>query len=378
MNTLGSDIFVEYVELPAHECLEREWLELEARSDASFFISWSWIGCWLSCLPQHIQPKLLRATRGREVVALGLLVSRQFRRHRLFPVKGLFLHSTGDPLYDEITIEYNGFLADRALQSVIIPRLYEHLTAMSDDWDELHLDGVTEISGFQLQDLIGLRVQRQQECVNYVDLDEVRAAGGDYLSLLSQNSRYNIRRSIKEYAKQAPITLTAAMSVDEAFEFLAGLKQMHQVYWNSRGFPGAFANVFFESFHNRLISTRFDCGEIQLIRVNIGNRTLGYLYNLIQHGQVSNYQTAFDYTICDKHNRPGLVVHALAIEYNVTLGYSVYDLMAGSYIYKQTLGTSSREMEWIVLQRDRLKFRLEDSLRHLKRLLSGGSSGSEN
>jgi hypothetical protein len=371
MIAFGQEILVELVELPPLKDLERDWLELEASSNSSFYTSWSWIGCWLACLPKHIKPRLLRAIRAGKPVAMGLLVSHNYLRHGLIPVKSLSLNTTGDPYYDEITIEHNGFLLDCTLQHEIVPQLYKYLASVTSDWDELHLDGVTGILCSQIPAFIGLKVQRQQKCNYYVDLEKVRAAAGDYLSLLGQNTRYNIRRSIREYENKGQITLTVAENIDEACDFLARLKRLHQAYWRSRGFDGAFANDFFESFHDRLIRTNFDSGEIQLIRVNVGDQALGYLYNFILRGHVYNYQTGFDYFICEKKNRPGLVAHNLAIVYNTIKGHRVYDFLAGESQYKEMLGTCSCGMEWIVLQCDRLKFRLEENLRQMKRLISG-------
>jgi len=371
MSFFAPDISVELAVLPPISVLEREWLELETRSDASFFTSWSWIGCWLACIPAQIQPRILRATIGVEVVGLGVVVTRNFWRNRLLPIKGLFLNATGDPLFDEITIEHNGFLTDRSLQSVVVPQFFEYLASMDDDWDELHLDGVTDITGAKLPELSGMLVKQRQRCNYYVDLDEVRSKSGGYLSLLGQNTRYNIRRSNKEYAKYGAILLTVAENIDQAFEFFAGLKHLHQAYWQSRGLPGAFANVFFEAFHSTLIKTRFFSGEIQLIRVNVGAQTLGYLYNFIQRGIVYNYQSGFDYLICEKKNRPGLVIHSLAVEYNSSLGHREYDLLAGDSDYKLALSTRTGEMIWIVLQRDLFKLRFEEFLRRIKQFLSG-------
>lgn len=364
---------VEFTELPPREQLERDWLELEAHSDSTFFTSWSWIGCWLACLPSRIQPKLLRVTSGEKTVGMALFVSRRFLRHRLIPVKGLYLHATGDPLIDEITIEYNGFLADRELQPIVVTQLLKYIVLHLNEWDELNLDGVTNILSSMLPDFDGLHVSNQRQICHYVDLDEVRGSGGDYLSLLAKNSRYQIRRSIKEFSKQGTIALTAAGNADEALDFLEGLKHLHQTYWQSRGLPGSFAYVFFETFHKRLIRSRFDCGEIQLIRFKVGDRTLGYLYNFVWQDIVYNYQTGFDYTIAENNNQPGLVTHSMAIEYNASCGHKIYDLMAGDYQYKRQLGTHSVYMDWMVLQRDRLKFRLEDGLRQIKRRL--GHSG---
>jgi hypothetical protein len=42
--------------------LGQGWRTLEARSDASFFQSWGWIGCWLRHLPPDRQPLAAIAT----------------------------------------------------------------------------------------------------------------------------------------------------------------------------------------------------------------------------------------------------------------------------------------------------------------------------
>ncbi len=369
MNSFEQDIFIEFIEMPQWDQLEREWLELETRSDSSFFTSWSWTGCWLACLPKNIRPKLLRAKIGEITFAMGLMVARNELRHNLMPVKSLNLHAIGDPFFDVNFIEYNGFLADRAMQSMVVPLMFEYLVLECGDWEELHLDGLTDASGFKLSGLGDLRIKRQQRIQHFVDLDEVRLSGGDYLSLLGQNTRYNIRRSIKEFSKQGQVSLTAANNMDEALDFLSGLKQLHQTYWQSRGLPGAFANPFFEIFHDRLIRTSFDFGKIQLIRISAGDRTFGYLYNFIHRGVVHNYQSGFDYTVCKRQYSPGLVSHSMVVNYNASQSHQAYDFMAGDAQYKRSLGTHSGEMEWIVLQRNLFKFRLEDNLRNAKRCL---------
>ncbi len=378
MNTREPEITIdELVTLPPLEQLERQWRELESRAEPSFFTSWSWIGCWLSCLPSHIRPRLLRAARGGLVVGLAVLVKDHFRRHQLLPVKGLFLHATGNQTFDTIAIEHNGFLVDKSTLSTVIPRLFDHIAAMGSSWDEFYLNGIDEATSAQFPAFTGLDVKKMGKCSFFVDLDAVRRADGNYLSLLGQNTRYNIRRSIKEYTKLGPLTLTVAKNTEEAFEYLAGLKRLHQSYWQSRDMPGAFANGFFESFHDKLIRSRFSSGEIQLIRVNAANQTLGYLYNFIHRGQVFNYQSGFNYTICEKKNRPGLVTHSLAIEFNATLGHSTYDLLAGESDYKHALSTGTAGMDWIVLQRDQIKFRVEDGLRNIKHKLRSVAGSQE-
>jgi CelD/BcsL family acetyltransferase involved in cellulose biosynthesis len=149
------------------------------------------------------------------------------------------------------------------------------------------------------------------------------------------------------------------------------LKCLHQRYWTARGQPGAFANEFFERFHRRLIANSFRRGEIQLIAVEVADKKIGYIYNFVYRNRVYNYQTGFDYSICERQNRPGLVSHASVIEYNAARGNSVYDFLAGDQEYKQALGTRRDSMSWIMLQRPRLRFRFEDSMRDLRNWLRG-------
>ena len=47
---------------PDRAALARRWQALEARSDASFFLRWTWIGAWLDSY--GLEPDLLAVTDG--------------------------------------------------------------------------------------------------------------------------------------------------------------------------------------------------------------------------------------------------------------------------------------------------------------------------
>jgi hypothetical protein len=54
------------------------------------------------------------------------------------------------------------------------------------------------------------------------------------------------------------------------------------------------------------------------------------------------------------------------VELNRRLGHLFYEFMAGDSQYKQALGVSSTDMVWLVAQRTRLRFWLEDCLRRAR------------
>ncbi len=357
-----------------------QWVDLERRSDGSFFQSWAWIGCWLRHLPSGLTPRLLTVSRRSEVVGLGVLVARRETRHGLLRVRGLHLNETGDPRVDPLGLEYNGLLVDRRVSRAdIARRCLSWLVERETGWDELNLGGleadVAELWGNAAHD-VGLtaRVRGNTRC-DYVDLEDLRRNGGTYLSRLSSNTRHQIRRSMRLYEAAAPLHLELAQTVEDALDMLGKLKALHQTYWTRRGHPGSFARGFFESFHHDLISKRFDAGEIQLLRISAGEKLIGCLYNFVKDGRVYAYQSGFDYD-ADPRLKPGLVGHCLAVRRNLAQGARTYNFMAGDSRYKRSLGTDSHALYWLVVQRRVAHLRFENALRAFKRKLSSHAEDS--
>ena len=94
--------------------LEEAWKDLETRADGSFFLSWHWLGPWLKHLPPDVVPHALIVRRVDQIVGLAILCRRSIRRYGILRTPSWLLHETGDPLFDGLTIEYNGILADRS------------------------------------------------------------------------------------------------------------------------------------------------------------------------------------------------------------------------------------------------------------------------
>ncbi len=360
-------ITVELVHLPRTAALEQEWRELEVRSDASFFVGWSWIGCWITSLGSAVELRLVRATLDARTVGLCILAPYRERRHGLISSRTLRLHATGRAAFDILTIECNGPLVARGIGDAVARRMFTHLFEADGAWDELVLDGLWSVPAWLAN--ARARVRVATSVAHFVPLSDVRARNGDYLGLLGAKTRSRIRRSLKEYEQIGPCVVQPATDLADALRFLGGLKALHQSYWVARGQPGAFASAFFESFHDRLLSTAFERGEIQLLAIDAGARRIGYIYNFLYRGRIYNYQSGFDYELCQRHNRPGLVAHARAIEFNARAGHEIYDFLAGDVEYKQALGTAAGSMSWVVVQRERLRFRIEDAARASRRWL---------
>lgn len=331
----------------------RIWASVEA---PSFFTSWGWIENWLACLPADQVPRLA-VFRDGDRVGVGCLGHRQLLRRRVIPTRSLHLNTTGVQRLDDLIIEYNGLAGSE-------PSLDAFLAALPEPWDEVVLPGIRESSfgsGLAtLGDRWRVEIERTSP-VYHVDLAAVRKDG--YLAQLSSSTRSQVRRAQKAAgAIEVEIARTAAHAI-EIYEELCAL---HIAQWRARGKPGAFADAWLDRFHRRLIATRFDAGEIQLVRVRTGAATLGCLYNFVYRGRVLQYQTGLRGSEEGK-DKPGYVCHTAAIEHCAAAGLEVYDFLAGDHRYKKSLSTGNDTLLWCKVQRPRWRFALEDKLLELVR-----------
>lgn len=375
-----TDLSVSLQPCPAPDLLAPEWQVLQAQARPSFFTSWTWISAWLTHLtpsPPAPQPALVRVHRGAELVGLGLVVEQATRRLRWWPSHALHLHATGQAVWDDITIEHNGWLARADLAAQVHQAVAAQLWALAPRVDQLRLPAVSaghggghafqalarKFPGGRARSQVSEVREEHTEPAYRVDLVALRASGKAYLDGLGPPTRAAIRRSLRLYKELGPVRLEAATNVDEGLQFLSRLKHFHQVAWQARGRPGAFANPRFEGFHHRLVCAGLPGGEVQLLRLMAGEQEVGYLYNFVHAGQVLAYQSGFHFALTERNHHPGLVTHALAVQRALEAGCEGYDLLAGQARYKEQLASQRYAMSRFSLHRSSLGWRLERAWR---------------
>jgi CelD/BcsL family acetyltransferase involved in cellulose biosynthesis len=338
------------------------WQDLARQCPHSYFLSWGWVEHWLSSLPPAADIRLAVIREGSVPIAAAFLGHASVVRQRLFRSTAWLLNQTGDRALDQLYIEDNAFLF-RPGSALSVRDL---LALLPGEWEELYLSGVDSrtptgallrgvAEPYQL--LIANRIPAP-----YVDLSAIRAQRKDYLALLGSNTRSQIRRCYKLYEARAPLCCEVAATAGEALAIYAELVDLHQRWWNRRGARGAFANPYFETFHRGLIERRFDAGEVQLIRVRCGETTIGCLYNFVWNGTVSFYQSGLR-AEDDNRLKPGFICHTEAVRHNLEAGHATYDFMASFDDYKLRMSTHQRELVWARIQKPRLKFAVERTLR---------------
>jgi CelD/BcsL family acetyltransferase involved in cellulose biosynthesis len=337
---------------------ETIWRDLERAAQPTYFLTWGWIENWLAMLPRDETPALAVIREAGAPTGAFFLGRRRLLRHRVLPSRAAFVNATGVTSHDELCIEHNGVLGRGCSLAGLIELL-------PDDWDELFLPGVDRDAFGELAVPRGYRVRVTRASPSpFVDLGLVRASG-DYLAVLSGNTRAQIRRARR---RVGACELDVAASVDEALAIYGELVALHAASWRARGEPGAFADPWFDRFHRRLIEQRFPHGEIQLVRLRSGPVTIGCLYNLVASGRVLFYQSGLA-AFADPVIKPGMMCHAAAIAHNADAGHEIYDLLGGSRRYKTSLATDATQLAWLCVQRTRLRFAIEDRVRDWKHTL---------
>jgi CelD/BcsL family acetyltransferase involved in cellulose biosynthesis len=346
--------------------LAAEWTALQARAEASFFLTWAWLGTLLDLVPTAHKPEVLCVDRGADRVAMALLWRTRQQRHRILRTRALHLNESGIPACDRVTIEHNGLLCLPGLESAALSAVVAHLQSR-DGWDELELGGLAEHQHRRWQQAAATtRLHYREKWTKpyfQIDLDDLRGAGRTYLDMLSSNTRYQIRRAMRMHTHEGgELVCERAASLAQAQEWLQSLAVLHQTQWQARGEPGAFGSPFTREFHPRLVERAWPQGAVELLRIRAGDKALGYVYNFVRGDVVCNYQSGH-VAEADAKLKAGLVCHTMAVEDALRRGMKVYDLLMGGAHFKVGLTNRHGVMSWSTLQMPRPSLRLENSLR---------------
>jgi CelD/BcsL family acetyltransferase involved in cellulose biosynthesis len=317
--------------------LGERWRDLEQRSDSSFFQSWTWVGC---LAPERFSDAVLvEAVEAGHTVALGLFnrVTRGLGRSRLF------LGENGTAELDCPYVEQNGVLTEAGRDAELTALCLRPLAAAHN----VVLSGVGAPVRAAARLAADLVLTRRSQASPFVDLGAIRRFGGDYLVGRSANTRQQIRRSDRFYARNGPLRLERAESVRGAHAMLDRMAELHQAVWEARGKPGSFSAPFFRRFHHALIEVGVPRGEVALLEISCGETTIGLLYNFTWKGRMSAYQSGFAYQPGEAQAKPGLTCHHAAIGAALEQGLDVYDFLAGDDRYKRSLASQSQSQFWL-------------------------------
>jgi hypothetical protein len=373
MSALATGLVVESHDWTTWPSQTAAWSSLAGKCDRpTFFLTPESIATWLEVFGEQLRPRMLHfRSRDGELVGACIIVRRTERKGP-FLVRRVYLNTAGEHEADSPCLEYNELLCKPGYADAMATALRTHLddTAAHEPWDELHVEGMLDGPSLRaLQAAFGDAHPIDTATASYyIDLEELRGAGTDFVDKLASRERTKVRHNLRKYADLGELVLEEAGTVAEALSYLDKLAALHQHTWLARGKPGAFGSASFNDYHQRLITRCFPLGHIQLVHVRAGDATIGYHYNLVFDGRAYFYQCGYDYELRDKLS-PGVTVHTLAIRHAQEQGLVAYEYMAGDAEYKRRLATHAHPMHWTVWQAPTMKMKGYELARLARRVI---------
>lgn len=350
-----------------HDELKKLWTEIqENNQDTPFFLTWDWISCWIETFfPEFI---LVKADIDGQCITAGLFTRSHQTRRNIINSKQIRLHQMGDPLQDQIWMEYNDFICIDGHRETAVNAC---LKALEEDhhWDEIVLSMMTAPRALEVLKTNHLAVLDFYRPCYTTDLAKVTKNSKTYLEALTGNTRYQIRRSIRLYEnKYGPMSLNVAESTPQALEYFTEIEPYHIARWPDSGYK----NQLFKDFHRNLIQSTFHQNVVHLLKVTAGEQVIAIMYYHQVGTVIYFYLHGLRYEN-DKKLKPGLVAHSLATQYFMDKGMSKYDYMGGYSQYKEQLAELSAQLVTVVIQRPRPRFKLEKTARAIKNRIFPGT-----
>jgi hypothetical protein len=285
---------------------------------------------------------------GRLLGLFPLLARRHWYRPGI-PFRRLEACASGEDEQDETCSEYLGPIVERGEEPRVARLLGEALArGRLGAWDELvipEMDGSLPLASLLAAELSRHGVHAATIPTGLAPYIPLPATWEAYLAALPSRSRYLVNRSLRDFQGFARGTERLEWVRSEA-ELGAGqriLYTLHADRWGADGASGMFASPRFRSFHDAVARALVATGGIDLVWLTVGGEPIAALYNFLWNRKLYYYQGGRKQGL-PKGIRPGIVIHALAIQRAIAAGLREYDFMSGASQYKRQLALSTRPM----------------------------------
>jgi hypothetical protein len=311
------------------------------------------------------------------VIGILPLLRRTIVRTGVIPVRTLELLGSGEDQADEIFSEYLGAVVARDQEQAVASKLADMLQGGAfGPWDELLMPAMSEddpwiqlFAGELRARGVDVAVDRDLEC-RYIVLP---ASWDEYLAGLDGQSRYFVRRTLREFdawAKAAGgAVLKRASNEAEMAQGWEILRSGHTERWQGEG---VFRSDKFTRFHE-IVTRGLSAGSggtLDLLWLDVGGKPIASLYNIVYDKHVHFYQSGRVLDV-PKNVRPGIAVHLYAIRRAIELGYKSYDFLGQPSQYKRQLAPNhSRHLVTLTAVGPSLRARISSRARMEARRLA--------
>jgi CelD/BcsL family acetyltransferase involved in cellulose biosynthesis len=288
-----------------------------------------------------------------ELVGLVPLAIRSATHRRAIPVRRVELLGTGAREAEDIASDYAGALAARGKQDDVARIVADAMVdGLLGPWDELRLPAMSCEDPFvpRLAEALRSRglaapVTRSGE-VHFVSLPRTWST---YLRELGSSRRYVVNRSLREldrWAGEGGWELRSAITAADLDEGRRILHDLNALRSSAQGGRSASRNARFKRFHDEVMPRLWageDGASLDLLWLTVRGEPIAAAYSVVFGNKVYFCQSGRR-TDLPKALRPGIAMHALAIQRSIAAGRREYDFLQGTSRYKRDLSQGSRSL----------------------------------
>jgi CelD/BcsL family acetyltransferase involved in cellulose biosynthesis len=173
-------------------------------------------------------------------------------------------------------------------------------------------------------------------------------------------------RELEKWGGKGGVELVRATTTGELATGRRILHSLHGERWNQEGEGGVFASARFARFHDEVMPQLLagTDGQLDLLWLTVKGEPIAAAYNIVFRGKVHFYQSGRKLDV-PKQVKPGISLHALAIQRSIALGYREYDFLNGASQYKMKLATATRSLVTLRAVAPSLRARAVEAARDL-------------
>ncbi|MFC3121989.1 GNAT family N-acetyltransferase [Agaribacter flavus] len=326
----------------------------------SVFLTSLWQLTWIESLAY--KPFMLLFYLEKNIIGLAFIGKQKSAWGDVY-----YLNQTGKHAGDQVWIEQNDIICAEQHKIACRHAFLERLITIP-NFHKVVLSHTIDINWSHHKALLWDKIIHKSARVK---LEALLSKEVDYLSTLSKNSRSTLRRAKKYIETHYGQIEFKVVNEQKAKTLKNDIAKLHIQKWGESQYGSGFVNPQFTEFHTRMCEQKERELETEIIAFTAGRKILGYLYFINKHPTANFYLSAIDYSDGSNKFKPGLVMHALAIEYFVGKKYQYYDFLAGDARYKESLSNDHYYMYTLELTSthpvNKILFGLKSILKKLRR-----------
>lgn len=361
------NMIIEIEPASSKDSVEEIWKEIEKHvENPPLVATWDVVSTWIDQFNDILSYWFVIGYDGEKPVGITI-VSKEVTRWIPVPVNAYHLGTQGEPLKDWIHMVNNNVLVQAEYRDAFLTELGKSLIN-SFSWEAFLIEDADTSFANKLKSSLpkDINLRTVTEQCHYIDLEALRKEKKSAMDSFSKETRYQIRRSMKEFGN---LTIEDAKTIDEAQAIFTELQVLHQESLKKKGRRGSYSSHKFANFHNELIKKRFEKGSMMFFRVTSDRLgTLGCFYLMIDNGTAFGYSSGMnDFTdrelasINKKRLKPGFVMHALCLQACLDRGINEYNFSTGSEGYKHELAPQTKTLTTLKMQRS-MKSKLREAI----------------